>query len=115
MTPDQLRRRALASGAEVEIDGRVFNAARAKVAARPRVDPAPQPPVSAPAPPAAAPGITREEVVALLDARDAAWQALFAELGASVVALRNQKPPRYDFDFTYDERGMITSGKATPK
>lgn len=117
ITPEKLLRRALASGAELEIDGRVMNASRQRVKPVP-VREVPKPaPAAAPAPVIEAPkpaGISREEVQAMLDARDAAWQMLFAELSASVASLRARKAAEYDFDFTYDERGMIVRGKATP-
>lgn len=117
MTPQQLRRKALAMGAELEIDGTVFNASREQIRAVPKVEaPVVAPAVVQPAP-AAAPvdTITRAEVLALLEARDAAWQMLFAELGASVAALRARKAPEYSFDFAYDELGRVERGKATPK
>jgi len=120
MSPEKALRRALASGAELEIDGRVMNASRQRVKPAP-VREVPKPaaaPALAPAPVVEPPkpaGITREEVQAMLDARDAAWQMLFAELSASVASLRPRKAAEYDFDFTYDERGMIVRGKATPK
>lgn len=116
MKPEQLRRLALATGAELEIGGQVFNAARERVLARRPADPpkvVPDPP-KPPAPPAPD-FLTRADVTEMLEARDAAWQMLFAELGASVAALRARKSPEYAFDFTYDERGMIVRGKATPK
>jgi hypothetical protein len=49
MTPEQLTRRALALGAELEIDGRTINASRQRLA----VVPQPKKPAPAPAAPAA--------------------------------------------------------------
>jgi hypothetical protein len=116
MTPRQLRRKALATGAEVEIDGVVFNAGRERVRAVPKVEaPVVVPAVVPPPAPPVAPGITREEVMALLEARDAAWQMLFAELGAKINAMKPAPKKAQAVSFTYDELGRIERAHITPK
>ncbi|MCA3116430.1 MAG: hypothetical protein ING91_19545 [Rhodocyclaceae bacterium] len=114
MSPNKLRRLALATGAELEIDGRVFNAGRERVHAVPKVEAPAVLPEVAPPPPVA-PGITREEVMALLDARDAAWQMLFAELGAKINAIKPAPKKAQAVSFTYDELGRIERAHITPK
>ncbi|MBY0438583.1 MAG: hypothetical protein K2W80_10355 [Burkholderiales bacterium] len=110
MTPQQLRRKALATGAELEIDGAVFNAGRERVRAVPKIEA----PIVAPPPPVA-PGITREEVMALLNERDAAWQTLFAELGAKINAIKPAPKKAQAVSFTYDELGRIERAHITQK
>lgn len=105
MTPDKLLRRALAEGAEVEINGRLVNAARQRIRAVKR-DPTPPAPVAVkpepPAPPAL-PALTREEVQAMLAAQEARWKAALDELRAEVRAPRPApKPTKKVIKFTYD-------------
>lgn len=50
MTPEQLRRRALALGAELEVDGKTINASRQQLRVVPTKAPPPATPEPAPAP-----------------------------------------------------------------
>ncbi len=116
MTPDQLRRKALADGAELEIDGRVFNAERRQFSV-PKV--VPKPAAKQPDPPAppviTVQGISQADVQAMLDARDAIWKARFDDLGAQLAALRKRPAPKYSFSFDYDGEGKLTGAQATTK
>lgn len=108
MTPEKLLRRALVAGAELEIDGRVMNASRQRVKPAP-VREVPKP-AAAPVPVAEPPkpaGISREEVQAMLDARDALWQMIFADLSERINAPKPAPKLAHAVSFDYDERGMI--------
>lgn len=110
MTPEKLMQRALAEGAEIEIDGRVMNAERKQLRA---VRPAVAVPVLVikPEPPT----ITLHDVRALLDERDAKWQAKFDALRAEIRAPRPvQKRQNQSINFTY-EGGVIKSAEITAK
>lgn len=118
MSPEKALRRALASGAELEIDGKVMNASRQRVkpapvreVPKPAAAPVPAPVVESPKPA----GITREEVQAMLDARDATWQAMFAELSAKINAPKPApKRAKKMINFTY-ENGVVKTAEITDK
>jgi hypothetical protein len=129
MTPEQLRRKALAMGAVLEIDGQQFNAGRAQASVL-RVLPKPEV-VERPAPQPAPPVITRAEVQAMLDAQAAAlttqltarWeQSLtqrFAGLAAKVAAMQQtlQQPPvrpAHNVVFEYGRDGAIKGATIAP-
>ena len=131
MTPEQLRRKALAMGAVLEIDGQQFNAGRAQASVL-RVLPKSEVAWPTPQP---APAITRAEVQALLDAQAAAlttqltaqltarWeQSLtqrFAVLAAKVAAMQQtlQQPivrPAHSVVFEYGRDGAIKGATIAP-
>lgn len=91
MTEDELRKLALATGAELVVDGKSFNAGRAKVDAQraPEPEPAAAPPVAEP-PPAPAPApestYTRADVEQLLAAQEARLMGVVASLIAQASA-----------------------------
>lgn len=119
-----LRRLALATGAEVVIDGQTFNASRAQLALQPPPSKPPaavvEPAVAAPAP--AAPAIetlTRAQVDQML----AAHNLRITEQFASIIAALKQAPAtpgaavrEWDFTVTYDSHHAITNvnAKARP-
>ena len=136
MTPEQLRRKALALGAVLEIDGQQFNAGRAQASVL-RVLPKSEVAWPAPQPtPQPASAITRAEVQAMLDAQAAAlatqltaqltarWeQSLtqrFAGLAAKVAALQQtlQQPtvrPAHNVVFEYGRDGAIKGATIAAK
>ena len=128
MTPEQLRRKALAMGAVLEIDGQQFNAGRAQASVL-RVLPKSEVTWPTPQP---APAITRAEVQALLDAQAAAlttqltarWeQSLtqrFAVLAAKVAEMQQtlQQPtvrPAHNVVFEYGRDGAIKGATIAAK
>jgi hypothetical protein len=111
MTEDQLRRHALASGAELTIDGRPFNTERAQVAV-PRAAARPPPiPVPAAPPPPAAPNFTQADVERMLAEQEARFtQQLSAMLQAITSLKENASEGLVPEGFTpkYDSDGAIT-------
>jgi hypothetical protein len=120
-TLSDVKRLALATGAEAVIDGKPFNAARHQVEPR-RPPPLEQPPVPAPAPdvppPAPAPGLTVQEVEQMLAAHNA---RLTAQFGSIIAALKAPEradgsvPTEWDFEITYDSHHAITNVTAKAK
>ena len=107
---EALRRQALASGAELEIDGAIFNSGKAKIRAEPK---AAEPvcevePVSPPA-------LTMKDVTEMLAQRDATWRAQITEMTqAFTAALKSLQPVKeidgkpakvLKFEVTYDRAG----------
>ena len=107
-----LRRQALASGAELEIEGAIFNSGKVKMQLAPKVVALPV--EIAPAL-IASPALTIEDVTEILAERDAAWreqitqmtQAFMAALKAlQPVAPVEGKPAKVvKFKVTYDRAG----------
>lgn len=117
---DDLRRRALATGFEVEVAGAKFNTAREQVSVAPASQPTPAAPPAAlvaPAPPPD-PGVTRAEVAAMVAERDAVWRQQIDHLtqafGAALQSLRQpaQKAGATHrvvrFEMTYDDDKCLT-------
>lgn len=118
----ELRRMALATGAEVVGNGLHFNAARQQVKAAPpkpprleAVPPAPLPP--APAPPADL--LTREQVEQMLASHNRAvteqLTAVLRELRAAPTVPPRAEPRQWDFEITYDADHAITNITAKAK
>jgi len=121
----ELRRLALRTGAEVEIDGRPFNAARAVVALQPSPSSVP---AAAPEPAAAAPALPPEPAQTLTQAQVeqmlAAHNARITEQITSIIAALKQAPQNppgaavreWDFHVEYDSHHAITNvnAKARP-
>lgn len=108
MTAEQLQRHALSIGAELTFDGRVFNAARAKIAAPPKAPP-PQPVFTEP--PAAAPPpemVSRDVVDSMLQEQAREFEQQLAAL-RSMVATGNPSAERevLGFEPTLDDDGAI--------
>jgi len=120
---DELRRQALEDGDELVIDGRVFNAERAKT----RLAPVPKPPAVVSAPPAPlppppavlpleTPAPVREETVspavqtqALVDTLSRAFAAVQAAPQPPA-----ERPSRWKLKVSYDNRGRIDDIDMTP-
>lgn len=117
----ELRRMALASGAEVVGNGVHFNAARQQVKAVPKPPAAPPAPAAiAPAPPpASAPGLTREQVEQLLAHHNRTvteqLTAVLRELRAAPTVPPRAEPRQWDFEITYDADHAITNITAKAK
>lgn len=114
---EELQRQAAATGAELIVDGRAFNAGRAKAPLAKAKLPAP------PAPPepvkVEAPSLTREEVEAMLAERDKTWQASIDKVYEQVLSLTAtlaapKARPTYSFVPEYDEDGRLLVLTATP-
>lgn len=113
---DELRGLALRHGAEAEIDGKRFNSARHKTPVPTHV-PEPKSEPSAP------PGLTREDVEALLAARDQMWAQQIATIQqAFTAALRSIPTPdpqrrvaQWSFQCRYGENNRLESIDATPR
>lgn len=121
----ELRRHALATGAELEVDGRRFNAGQERVTAVPKPAPAPAPEAPPPAPEPAPPApdtLTRSDVEEMLAQRDLAWagqiQAITKAFSAALAAMPKPAgaPPTrpWQFDVQYDRSGAITKAIAKP-
>lgn len=125
---EALRRIALASGAEVEFDGRRFNSEQARVAPQkpkaspPAPTPAPAPQVEPEQPPHPE-AISRADLDDALAQRDLQWsRQLGAVTEAFKLAILSVAQPRTDtrrprewvFTTEYDNRDRITTTRATP-
>lgn len=119
---DELRRLALRTGAEVEIDGRPFNAARAMLALSPSPS---STPVAAAEPAAAAPALVPEPVQTLTQAQveqmlTAHNRRVTEQITSIIAALKQPQtsptgaPVReWKFQVIYDKDHAITEVKAT--
>lgn len=114
LTADELRAHALRTGAEVIIDGRPFNTARAQIQApaKPLVKPAPvpiAPPIPAPITPE--PSFSRAEVERLLADQEQRLQAQIQTMVAMLKAAERPARPRITAVvpvYDYDKHGAIT-------
>ncbi len=110
LTADELRAHALRTGAEVIIDGRPFNTARAQI--QPPAKPKPAiavPP--APAPVAPEPSFSRAEVERLLAEQEQRLQAQIQTMAAMLKASERPARPRITAVvpvYDYDKHGAIT-------
>jgi len=119
MTADELRAHALRTGAEVSIDGKVFNSARAQIEPKAiTAAPTPRAPVvPVPVAPPAVESFTRAEVERLLAEQDARFTAQL-QLIASMVSKPEPEPDADDgkeygmcavgFTPKYNDDGLIT-------
>lgn len=111
MTPEQLRRKALALGAEVQIGGERFNTARQQMKTR-------MPPPKRAAPAAPLPDyITRQEVKTMLDDLNEAWEQRMDILLATMQkpSPPPAPPPEWDFKVDYMRGGAIEAIRAIPR
>ena len=112
LTADELRAHALRTGAEVIIDGRPFNTARATIQA-PKPKPAIAVPAAppAPAPVAPEPSFSRAEVERLLAEQEQRLQAQVQTMVAMLKAAERPARPRITAVvpvYDYDKNGAIT-------
>jgi hypothetical protein len=124
MNHEALRRKALAMGAKLEIDGKVFNAARVEGTHAPKVVPIKplhkQPEISVPAPIETAQH-SDEYIAASLALVDKQSQIL--DSNAKLIALMThqltkpeaKKSKGWIFKINKDSNGNMTSIEATPK
>lgn len=122
-TESDLRRLALRSGAEVQMDGQVFNSERLVVDPPPPSAPAPVPP---PVPPAPAPPpvefMTRQDVEQLLAEHE---RRLFQQFEAMLRSMKEmltapppqpaQMPREWKHDITYSRDGEIQSVRSVSR
>lgn len=111
MTLDELRAHALRTGAELIVDGKHFNSARAQIDVKP-IRPAPPPAIAVPAP-AAVPeqaNFTRADVERLLDQAEARFQQQLLMLTQMVQRDREVDDDAVPVDFTpkYNSDGALT-------
>lgn len=106
---DEARRLALATGAELSVEGQTFNSQRTQLREVAAARPAPEPPAPAPAP-APPDTYTRAEVDALL-AKQAAKHA--EQLARVLASLKSSapaapvSPAQWDFDIVENAEGAI--------
>jgi hypothetical protein len=120
-TTADLKRLALATGAEVVIDGKPFNTGRSQVSAVPkRAAPLDPPVITEPPPPIpVAESLTRAQVEEMLAAHN---QRVTAQIGSIIAALKaparsdGSVPTEWDFEIRYDSHHAIThvTAKARP-
>ncbi len=122
MNHEALRRKALAMGAKLEIDGKVFNAARVEGTHTPKVVPIkPLQKLPEPIPPIEPPKANDEYISASLALVDKQSQVL--ESNAKLMALMThqltkpeaKKSKGWIFKINKDSNGNMTSIEATPK
>ncbi len=121
LTVEEARRMALATGATLELNGKVFNASRRQVEVKPAKPELPPEPVASVPQPVPTPGVTHEEVERLLSERDAFWMAEMKRLTESIAgALSAQpsaqvtKPVEWTFKPVYDRDKVLQRIVATP-
>jgi hypothetical protein len=120
----ELQRRALATGATLEVGGEVFNAAGLKVTPKP-IAPTPAPPpasvVSVPAPVAVSQSsMSRDELAEVLASRDAFWIAeiqRMAKMMTEGFLMAQDKPAPHGWRFEphYHRGGLLSHIDATPR
>lgn len=127
MSPEALRRRALAVGGELSVGGATVNSSRkqlrvvAKLPDRAEPAAAPAEPVAAATPPAATAGVTIEQVVMLLEAQNAQWRTQFNALAdrtqqvLTELAKQDRRPRGHSVTFKTDTAGQIVGADITPK
>lgn len=113
---DAARKMALHHGAALEVDGKTFNAGRARSAPPAPKPPAPPMPRAAATPPPA-PSLSRAEVESMIVARDQVWRSQFEALTRALdESLRAMKVPQATsppparlkkFNVTYDAMGRV--------
>ena len=121
---EELQRRALATGATLEVGGAVFNAAGLKVVLPPPAPtPAPRPAsvVSVPAPmPASQSSMSRDELAEVLASRDAFWMAEIQRMTMTMTQgflLAQDKPAPLGWRFVpeYHRGGLLSHIDAIPR
>ena len=110
---DELKRRALARGESLEIDGKVFNAARVKIDLAPKPD---APPVPSPPSKEAASLKAIETLAAATFQMSNHNEQILEVVKQQLAVMPTAKPVReWTFTISHDSKGNLSSIKAIAK